>query len=863
MPGSRRWRSCARLPLCLVFLCAAAPGGQARAASFTEAADLWGVASGDSMSYAAGYVDFDGDGDLDFYVNNHWLGQDFFDNRGAPPMAVTSHFYDTDEPDRHDQLWADFNKDGSPDHYLIHGREQSNELFWNRGGGILNEAGMAAGVADTEGRGREVTFFDADNDGSLDIFVANDYRPGFVRPSVLLINQGNETFLRYPNNDLWASARLHVASADYDLDGDIDFITTNPPYQAGEVWRNDGAFNFVDVTAATFPGIVEPLREANGLTWVDYDDDGDPDLFTASGNRAMWDFVKSEGDSIRWHLECESGEHKGFEVVTVGSMVTLDAVRSTYGELSCWYGASGGPVSTFPTTLSLGQIAGEPPGLASGTRGLFLWSTFGALADTVHVMLGGVGEGVLTAGGDLKSNGLTATPIPIGLEPRPPFSMGDFRNRLYRNEGDGTFTEATAWAFAVNAPGVNSLTGAWGDYDNDGWIDLYVANCGNVEVGNQGNYLYRNDGDGTFTELAAAEGVRGSMRGLSDGAAWGDIDGDGFLDLFLDNGAEHPPFGVGPRQLFMNSPNGNHWLKIDLRGLVSNGSGIGARLRFRTATHEVWRTRQGESDNCFANGPTIHVGLGAATVVDTLDVWWPSGLHDQFYQVPVDRGFWAIEGKPLREQINPHMIVLRDRIVTTLAEGTIASWSVGVDNFGGLACTYSVDSRECDGSAIPWLTMSADSGGIWPGGTDPMTATVNTNGMEDGQYCGRVVFNSTSFMGPDTMMVWLTVADSPVDAPAGGLYPAEFSLSVPRPNPASGPVGLDLALPEDAEARVDVFAVDGRRVAVLAAGRRTAGLHALRWDLRDSGGRRVAPGSYFIRATAGGHRMVRKVVILN
>ena len=127
MPGSRCRRPNPYLPLCLAASFLALGGTGAHAATFVDVADLWGVASGDSMSYAAGFVDFDGDGDHDLYVNNHWLSQDFFDNVGTPPMAVTSHFYATLEPDRHDQLWADFNKDGTPDHYLIHGREQDNE----------------------------------------------------------------------------------------------------------------------------------------------------------------------------------------------------------------------------------------------------------------------------------------------------------------------------------------------------------------------------------------------------------------------------------------------------------------------------------------------------------------------------------------------------------------------------------------------------------------------------------------------------------------------------------------------------------------------------------------------------------------
>jgi hypothetical protein len=110
-------------------------------AAFTEAAALYGFAAGDSMSYAAAFPDYDGDGDPELYVNHHWKGPaDFYRNDGTTPwLDLNSHFIGT-PPDRHDCLWGDLNNDGTPDQYIIHGGDQPKELFWNRGGGILRKA---------------------------------------------------------------------------------------------------------------------------------------------------------------------------------------------------------------------------------------------------------------------------------------------------------------------------------------------------------------------------------------------------------------------------------------------------------------------------------------------------------------------------------------------------------------------------------------------------------------------------------------------------------------------------------------------------------------------------------------------------
>ncbi len=815
------------------------------------------------MSYAASFPDVDGDGDVDFYANHHWASPGIlYRNDGSPPWPVGQPF--PVPRDRHDLIWGDLNDDGSPDTYITHGGDQTKELWWNRGPGALQEGAAAAGVQDLAGRGREVTLFDADNDGWLDIFAVNDNRTGFVKPSVLFYNQGDETFIRYPNTQEVFFARLHVAAADYDLDGDVDIVTTNPPYAAGELYRNDGNFIWNNITSTAFAGISNPLMQATGLSWEDFDNDGDLDLLGCGGNRGLWDYAALEGDSVRYYVECTTTDQKTAWLVTDGDSVTVWTQNSEYQPVCCYFGAAGESTFTYPAKFAIADIAGTPPQLGAGIRrGIFLASFDVAAGDSVALTAYRPGTAAfLLVGGAMRTNGAILSNGKKGYEARPGYSLGDFTNRLFRNEGNGTFAEVTATAFDVNPSNICSLGAAWGDYDNDGWIDVYIVNSGNVETGNEPNWLFKNDGDGTFTEVAAAEGVSGSERGLSDGACWADVNADGFLDLYVEHGAEHPPFGIGPRELFLTTPNSNHWLQLQLRGIASNGSGIGARVRFVSAGGVRWRYRLGESNNGFSDQTTLHVGLGADAVVDSVQIFWPSGTVDLYTAVAADQSLWAVEGSGLRSYANPQFAVEEDSLTATVFINFEHVWSVTADNPGGLPSAYSARTEACDGSPAPWLFVKPASGAVWPGGA-PFRVIADGALLTVGEHCGRVIFESPNAAEPETVFVNVTAQSDPTGSPEIAGLPRGFALGPPRPNPVRGSAEMVLEMPRAERVNVEVVAVDGRRVATVANGTLEAGRHVLRWNGRDGSGARAAPGVYMIRATSPSGRSTRKLTLLD
>ncbi|HZM02206.1 MAG TPA: CRTAC1 family protein [Candidatus Saccharimonadales bacterium] len=202
-------------------------------------------------------------------------------------------------------------------------------------------------------------------------------------------------------------------------------------------------------------------------------------------------------------------------------------------------------------------------------------------------------------------------------------------NSLYHNNGDGTFTKMTGAAVGPIASDVAYFAEcAWGDYDNDGYLDLFVTSAGPTSV----NYLYHNNGDGTFTRVLTGNIV--TNMGYSYGCAWGDYDNDGFLDLMVARGAENQ---VSRNLLYHNDGNSNAWLKVKLVGTVSNRSAIGAKVRVHATIggKTFWQLREiNTGDGTCGSAQDAHFGLGDATNVDTLRIEWPSGTVQEFKNLP-------------------------------------------------------------------------------------------------------------------------------------------------------------------------------------------------------------------------------------
>jgi hypothetical protein len=237
-------------------------------------------------------------------------------------------------------------------------------------------------------------------------------------------------------------------------------------------------------------------------------------------------------------------------------------------------------------------------------------------------------------------------------------NFSDDTSTLYRNNGDGTFTDATSAA----GLGLYSQYLGWGtmffDFDNDGWPDLILVN-GHVypEVDSQhlgSSYkepriLYRNNGDGTFSDISNAAGPAITAAASSRGLAVGDLWNDGRLSAVISNMNAVPSLLVNQ----LRSP--NHWIAIRTIGTKSNRDGIGARITVKTATRTLVDEVRSGSSYISQSDMRVHFGLGATTKIDWLEIRWPSGLTEKYSNLPVDQIQTVKEGsgEPVPETKKP------------------------------------------------------------------------------------------------------------------------------------------------------------------------------------------------------------------
>jgi hypothetical protein len=358
---------------------------------------------------------------------------------------------------------------------------------------------------------------------------------------------------------------------DYNGDSYLDIFATSFERPSGGgvnlLYRNNGDMTFTDVAAEA--GLTRDTIENRTCAWADYDGDGFLDVF----------FTRSSG------LYKNNGDGTFTDVTAAaGIIVSDDAQSGAWGD----YDNDG--------DLDLYVTLGE----ASGGRGA------SAAEDPDEV----------TEAMPFRQE-ITPTPTPTPIN-----------NILYRNNGDGTFTDVTTASGAIN--NIDALGVTWGDYDNNGYLDLYIVNTDFRSA----NRLFLNNGDGTFTDVAHEAGVEGKIRqSRGSDASFFDYNNDGFLDLFLCNGAGTT---TGPYVLFRNNGNSNKWLKIVLKGRQSNRSGIGAKILLTAGGQTQFREYTGQH-YMGQNYVPIHFGLGQAAIVDSLTIKWPSGVTRTLHNIAVNQ----------------------------------------------------------------------------------------------------------------------------------------------------------------------------------------------------------------------------------
>jgi hypothetical protein len=479
---------------------------------------------------------------------------------------------------------------------------------------VFRDVTAAAGLAPTGTPFGNPSWGDFDGDGYLDLWVDNHYNstPYFYR------NNGNGTF-----TDIFASTGLEARGdkhgngvCDFDNDGNLDLhITIGARHgttlgtKSDRTNKNMGGFFFVDVTADS--GTDDTWGQGRSVAWGDYDHDGYADLLLGNLKTDLV-LYRNNGDGTFTNVAIAAG---------LGSL--------QYNEVDfADYNNDGYPDIYMSDVEAYG----------AHTDRLFRNNGDGTFTDvTQEAGIQPLSQGRSLVWGDYNNDGYLDLFVSRGTDVV-------MKQTLYKNNGDGTFTDVTdaAGLGALN----NNRAAGWGDFDNDGYLDLYVVDSGTDPDGKGPNHLYRNNHNGAFKDVAGRAGVQANAMSRGRGAAWGDYDNDGFLDLFTNNGEDNTDFVHGPQFLFHNQGNSYHWLKIKLVGTVSNRDGLGAAVTTTVHGKIQYRENNGSMGHYLSQQSTpLHFGLGNATKVDQILIKWPSGMTQTLTNVPADQELVITEGQ--------------------------------------------------------------------------------------------------------------------------------------------------------------------------------------------------------------------------
>jgi len=498
---------------------------------------------------------------------------------------------------------GDYDGDGRPDIFVV-SKCEGCHLFRNLGGYRFEDVTEKAGVGTALGIWNGgATFVDINNDGRLDLYVCR-----FNAPNLLFVNQGDGTFKEMAHAyglDV-VDASVAASFCDYDRDGWLDlYVATNlldsvkhPNGQRGYLFHNNRNGTFSNVTDRA--GIAGEAQ-SHSATWWDFDNDGWPDLYVANDFGVPDKLYHNNRDGTFSDVLNQVLPH-----------TTFSSMGSDIGDVN-----NDGLVDLMVADMVSRDHVGRQRSAAT-------W------------------------------HGVTEK-MPEGLNAAPKFS----RNTLFVNTGEGHCLEAaylagvaeTGWTWSVR----------FEDLDNDGLLDLYVTNGMNREQTNvdqiarvlsaesiaeririardsppfpETHFAFKNLGDLKFESVGPAWGL--DQKGISFGAATGDLNGDGNMDIVVVS------YQTGVT-ILRNDCSGTHRANVFLRGTASNRFGIGATVKVESTLGTQVRTLSLSRGYMSSSEPMIHFGLGSDTVIKRMTVTWPSGNVQVFENLPVDRRFTITE----------------------------------------------------------------------------------------------------------------------------------------------------------------------------------------------------------------------------
>jgi hypothetical protein len=898
------------------------------------------------LAQSAAWADFNLDGRLDLFVNNDAGQNQLFKNLDRRSFADISGIAGVEAAgNSYGMAWGDFNNDGYPDVFIApcSGSPENSikHLLLNNRNETFTDINVAAGVNDSLASWG-IVWLDYDNDNDLDIYITNTYhtpRPGFNR---LYRNDGNNKFTNVTDFAGVAGDSTDnsfgVAAADFDNDGWLDIYVANDvaPHR---LYRNNGNGTFTDI--ALIAGITEDRHIAVAV--ADFNHDGWLDIFTAgapqnrlmlnNGGASHWIAVKGRGTSANYHgvgarVEAHIGSLRQIREITAG-----EGFCSQSHDLTAHFGAGantridsiivrwpGGKVDKIanvnvdqymtvveglginnpPQTFHLlepvdGQVLNNP-----STAVQFVWQPATDLeSDLLSYRLHLSGPSLDTTFTDIRQ-----TSFIVGAG----FFRQDQICRWMVDVTDGYSVTASTEVFQfADAPcqptqiftriaghNIASFGGFprgsnWGDYDNDGDPDLFIAD-------NQGtNSLYSNNGDGTFTAVVNGDIVQDRDR--SSGGSWGDYDNDGDLDLFVANFLENNALYRNHAGTFQKIIEGS----IVQDGGASNGSGWADYDN--DGDWDLFVANDLNENNALYanNGDGTFTKITAGEIVTDGGNSKGSGWEDFDNDGDLDLfagndGYsvlYANNGDGSFTKIITDIVVLNGAQSSSAGDydndGDVDLFAVGLYGENLLYTNLGNDNH--------WTNIKCV-------GTISNTSAIGTkvrikaiiNGKPVWQM--REISTQTGYLSQSSLNAEIglgnaeTVDSLKIEWPSGltEIYtnlpinrfivategrgitgveesrqdlPAKFTLSQNYPNPFNPSTTIRFSLPRAGVVQLQLYDLLGRLVRSLIDNEtKPAGEHLIVWDGRNDAGRLVGSGVYFYTLKAGENVLIKKRMVM-
>ena len=589
--------------------------------AFDDVSIAAGFANSLTETWGAAWGDLDGDHYPDLFVSNHRMRAALYHNNRDGTFTDVSKQVDLSQTrgwtggrsnvDTHAATWVDIDNDGDED--LLETVSSDTNILHINDNGLLTDATLAHGIDRISSfANRQYLFFDYNGDGRPDIATMSTGGPALF-PQLPDGTFGHAQAIACDYDAQWG----HLA--DFTGSGRLELICAERTGAYPKVDSFSGGGTITDITAQ-FPAL-NPVEDAATL---DYNGDLLPDLFVVRNGEHTSDVYQANANNIEMQLITAANKTKVVKFTTTGTLSLAVSTRAGVESQGDPTTIRIGSRNWSPTSLQFTLDSTDPnnSGIGVGSPGI----NIGYLPATGEwqITQGNthVGASYVQVASTTEITGLTF----LGA------SASDFGVRPYlmKNTGSGLVRDTKA-GFNSNLQCTSVVAG---DFDNDMHEDIFLACTAGAH--NVADRLYRNNGNGKFTEVANAGGAAGVIgaavadhAGTSDSVVVADYDLDGFLDLMVVNGLNMRPIYMGgPKQLFHNrglaGGNTNHWMEFDLVGTTSNRDGIGSKLYVTAGGIMQYREQNGGYHRNSQNFMRVHVGLAGNTQADTTVVW-PDG----------------------------------------------------------------------------------------------------------------------------------------------------------------------------------------------------------------------------------------------